>query len=185
MKKVVISGGPSTGKSTIFEALKTEYPYADFVPEAAEQVIASELSKQAAEPTYEPALPVTNYYRFAPLVIARQIENESKIHDSAKLVFLDRCIIDNIGYLAYNGITDYAEDVIKYSKTAGYTIALFCDWLGKFEQTAIRHETAEQGYAVHRHLVDAYGSAGLPIVQLPAVSVEERLGIIRSTVDSL
>jgi len=116
---------------------------AHFVDEAAEKVIKKELSKQASDPNYEPIMPVTNYRLFAPLVIAQQIIDETLIPKS-DLVFMDRCIIDNLGYLAHNGITEYVPDVHRHARTAGYAIAFICDWLDKFEQTEVCRETPEE-----------------------------------------
>lgn len=185
MRKIVLSGGPSTGKSTTLEILKDTYADAYFVDEAAERVIKNELEKQQIDPSYVPVMPVTNYREFAPLVMAQQVADEASIPEDADLVFLDRCIIDNLGYLAHNGVDEYVPDVRRHARAAGYTIAFFCDWLGKFEQTEIRRETEEEGLAVHRHLETAYHSSTVPVVHLPAVSVEDRLTIIRETLAGL
>lgn len=183
MKKVVLSGGPSTGKSTTFELLKVTYPDARFVKEAAETVIERELSKQQKDPTYVPIMPVTNYREFAPLVMAQQKADEESIPGDAELVFMDRCVIDNLGYLAYNGVTEYVEEVHKRARAGRYAVAFFCDWLGKFEQSIIRRETEDEGRAVHMHLEAAYHSSVVPVVHLPAVSPDERITIIRESLE--
>src|SRR5258708_4029100 len=116
MRKIVLSGGPGTGKSTTFELLKEAYYDAHFVEEAAERVIKKELEKQQKDPGYVPVMPVTNYREFAPLVMAQQIADVEAIPEDAELVFLDRCIIDNLGYLAFNGITDFVPEVRNRAK---------------------------------------------------------------------
>jgi predicted ATPase len=183
MHRVIISGGPSTGKSTTFELLKTTYPEAHFVDEAAEQVIKRELAKQANDPNYDPALPVLNYDRFEPLVVAQQLKAEAQIPDESDLVFLDRSLIDNLGYLAHNHLEGRIPEVERHAQAARYTIAFFCDWLDKFERTEIRQETAEEGFIIHGHLEAAYHNSSVPVVHLPPVSVEERLTIIRDTLE--
>jgi predicted ATPase len=191
MYKIPISGGPSTGKSTIFDTLTQKYPDAHFVYEAAEIVIKRELTKQKEEPGYEPIMPVTNYRKFAPLVMAQQKENEDAIPEDADLVIMDRCVIDNLGYLAYNGITDYVSEVNRRARAANYTMAFFCDWLGFFEQTEVRRETEEQGLAIHRHLESAYHSSNINVIHLPAAttvksaSIANRLQIIESNINNL
>lgn len=181
MRKIVLSGGPSTGKSTTFEMLRQTYSDAHFVEEAAELVIKRELEKQRADPSYTPIMPLTHYRKFTPLVIAQQLSSEANIPEDTELVFMDRSLIDNLGYLEYNRITEHVSMVRRHAKAAGYAIAFFCNWLGKLEQTEIRRETEEEGLAIHRHLETAYHSSGVPVVHLPAVSVEERLTIIRNT----
>lgn len=180
MNKVILSGGPSTGKSTTFEQLHQVYSDAYFVPEAAELVIAEELQKQKDDPIYQPILPVECYEDFAPLVIAKQIELEAQIPEDAGLVIFDRSMVDNIGYLAHNGIEEHVAQVQEHITKAEYGLVFFCDWLGKFEQTAIRHETEAEGYDIHKKLETAYNESGLDIVHLPAVSVESRLAIVHS-----
>jgi predicted ATPase len=182
MRKIPISGGPSTGKTTLFNALRAEYPDAHFVEEAATTVIKKELEKQKDDPLYEPVMPVTNYRGFAPLVMAQQVADIEAIPEDAELVFLDRCIIDNLGYLAFNGVTDFVPEVRSQAKAAKFTMAFFCDWLGKFEQSDIRRETAEEGLAVHQHLEAAYHESELSVVHLPAVSVADRLQIVRTAI---
>ncbi len=185
MRKIVISGGPSTGKSTTFEMLRERYAEAHFVSEAAEQVIKRELAKQQTDPAYVPIMPVTNYREFAPLVMAQQQADEIAIPPDAELVFMDRCVIDNLGYLAHNAVTDHIEEVKRRARLGGYSVAFFCDWLGKVEQTAIRRETDAEGLAVHQHLERAYHSSGVSVVHLPAVSPAERMLIISGTLEDL
>src|ERR1019366_10304963 len=106
MRKIILSGGPSTGKTTTFELLKEAYKDAFFVEEAAEIVIKRELAKQEKNPDYEPIMPVTKFRKFAQLVIEQQLASEEAIPNDAELVFLDRSFIDNLGYLAINGVPE-------------------------------------------------------------------------------
>jgi len=112
MKKIVLSGGPGTGKSTLFELLKTAYPTAYFIDEAAEKVIKQELAKQSAQRAYEPKIPSTNYKEFAQLLTKQELKDETSIPNGTELVFMDRCLIDNVGFLLYN---DYIVLFRKFS----------------------------------------------------------------------
>ncbi len=102
MKKIPISGGPHTGKTTLFEALKKEFPKAYFVPEPAEIVIQRQRDKQKLDSNYKGIFPVTNYQAFMPLVIEESLKLEAIIPLETKIVFQDRCLIDNIGYACLN-----------------------------------------------------------------------------------
>lgn len=185
MHKIVISGGPSTGKSTTFDMLRGSYCDAHPVVEAAELIIKDEQAKHKIDPTYEPVLPVTNYRKFVPLVLETQRILEANIPDGTEMAFLDRSFIDNLGYLAHHGLEEFVPEVEKHIKAACYTLAFFCDWLDNFEQTEIRHETPEVGLAIHRQLETAYHAADIPVVHLPKVSPEERLVIIKETLAEL
>ncbi len=184
MRKYIISGGPSTGKSTTFNLLHEIYPSAHFIPEPAEGVISRELARQAEDSSYVPTLPTVDYRKFAPLVVAESVRMEALIPKDADLVIQDRSQIDNLGYGTHYDFTDLFKEVQGHIRAARYTLAFFCDWLGKFEQTAIRLEDYDEGFDIHKKLETAYHNSGVPIVHLPPVSVEDRLAIVRDVIDT-
>src|SRR5688500_11159165 len=98
MRKIPISGGPHTGKTTLLNALRETYPDAYFVEATAERVIDRELAQEESRQSYQGIFPWNKYPRFARLVIDASVELESAIPDDADIVFQDRSLIDNIGY---------------------------------------------------------------------------------------
>jgi len=178
MLRVIITGGPHSGKSTLLEALKGQYTDADFVPEAAHRVITRELIEAAADPSYAPRLPTFDYSLFAPLVLAETIKLEAATPPHKKLVFHDRSLIDTIGYCRLSGVETYIPETQRLIKDANYAFALFCEPVGVYQATEIRRETAEEAALAHIFLAEAYDSSGIELVHLPNVSVGERLAII-------
>jgi predicted ATPase len=67
MRKVPISGGPHSGKTTLLEALRGEFENAYFVAKPAERVIIRELTKQAQDAAYTPNVPWFDYSKFVHL----------------------------------------------------------------------------------------------------------------------
>lgn len=185
MKKVILSGGPGTGKTTLIELLKQAYPSAYFVEEAAAKVIAAELAKERQEPAYEAILPMRDYATFIERVIDQELESEALIPAQSDLVFMDRCLVDDLGYLTYYDIGGPVERVEMLIGSAGYSLAFFCAQLQSFEQTDIRLETPQLAFAIHQALERVYRSSDVPVVDLPAVSPMERLAIVRDTLGSL
>jgi predicted ATPase len=183
MRKIPISGGPHSGKTTLLEALSMEYPDAYFVPEAATEVINRELAAEQAEPGYTPRVPWLDYRIFAPLVLQESLTLEAAIPDSKNLVFQDRSLIDTIACLRLNGVAEFQEDTWRQIRTAKYTVALFCEPVGSYTATEVRRETAEEARRTHDFLAEAYDHAGITVIHLPAVSVPERLSIIRAVMD--
>jgi len=179
MRRVIISGGPHTGKSTLLEALKSKYPDADFVPEPAQRVITRELIEAAADPKYIPRLPTFDYSLFAPLVLAEALKLEAATPSKADLVFQDRSLIDTVGYCRLNGLEDFIPETQRRIKDANYAFALFCEPVGEYQATEIRRETAEEAALTHTFLAEAYDSSGIEVIHLPNVPVNERLAIIR------
>lgn len=185
MHKIILTGGPSTGKSTTFNMLREVYPEAHFVEEAAEEVIKQELAKQAADSSYVPVMPVTHYTEFAPLVMQQQLNREAAIPDDVDLAVFDRGLLDNVGYLRHNRLHHLIPEVERHAKLARYTLVFLCERVGEIERTEIRRENDQQALAIHNHLREAYLQTDIPVISLPAVSPEERLAIIQESLDKL
>lgn len=183
MQKILISGGPHSGKTTTVNALHEVYPDAFFVPEAAERVIHRENQKAVADPDYTPIHPVTNYPSFAPMVLKEALELESQIPKETKTVFQDRGLIDHLAYAKFNNHEVLVPEITRHIEMANYAFTFFCEQVGEHKQTDIRHESADVATQIHDHLLQAYEESGLEIVHLPAVMPEERIEIIRATVD--
>jgi predicted ATPase len=187
MHKIIIAGGPHSGKTTTFNALRGIYhpPEAHFVAEPADRVIARELAQVDIEPKYDPIVPLRHYPRFVPLVLAESVTLESQIPPETRLAFHDRSIIDNFGYGTLNDYTDEFERIERFVGGAHYSLVFFCARLGSYAATEIRHETEEQAQLTHEHIRAAYDLSGLPIIELPPVSVNERITMIQAAVSEL
>ena len=185
MLKIPISGGPHTGKTTLAEALRSEFADAYFVPEPAETVISRELAKQALNPDYIPVAPWIDYSIFGPAVADESMVLEADIPADARLVFQDRSLIDTIAYCRLNGFESFIPEVQKRIKLANYAVALFCEPVGTYTATDVRRETADEAKRTHDFLAEAYDESGIQIVHLPAVSVEDRIAIVRDVIRTL
>ncbi len=185
MYKIPISGGPHTGKTTLVNALREEFPTAFFVPEPAERVISREIEKEAQQKGYKGIFPVSNYPAFVPLVIAEGLALEADIPADVDIVFQDRSLIDNIGYGTLNEYRDAFPELRRQIALARYTLALFCEPVGTYTATEIRHETIEQALETHEHLAAAYDTSGIEVIHLPAVSVPDRVETVRQAIKAL
>ncbi len=179
--RIPISGGPHAGKTTLINALREVYSGAHFLEEPAERVIARELERETAEPGYEAIVPWRDYPQFSQLVLQEALDLEASARYGAVLRFQDRSLHDNIGYDRLNGV-DTSPDTHRYAAVAGYTVALFCHPVGSYTTTEIRRESAEQARHIHNTLYETYRASGLVVVDLPAVSVQERIEIVQQVV---
>lgn len=182
MRKVPVSGGPHSGKTTLIEALRTEFSEACFVPEPAEGLIARELAKQTQNPSYVPIAPWIDYKLFGPKVTDESVHLEAQIPLDATLVFQDRSLIDTIAYCRLNDFEEFIPEVERRIAVANYAFALFCEPVGTYIATEIRRETADEARLTHDYLAAAYDGSGIPVIHLPAASVEERIAIIRECI---
>jgi predicted ATPase len=181
MHKIPISGGPHTGKTTLFNALRAEFADAYFLAEPASIVMDREMKKEQGTPGYSGVFPWNNYPAFARLVIDRSVELERSIPPGTDIVFQDRSLIDNIGYGRLLRYTDLLPELQRHIEAAQYTCVLFCAPVGTYTQTEVRWETSEEALRTHQFLAVAHDGCGVPVLHLPSVPTEERLAIIRTT----
>lgn len=182
MKKIIITGGPHTGKTTLLEGLRSELPNVYFIDEPAELLIGEERNKTAENPGYEGIYPWNRYPEFAKLVMQKSIELEQAIPSDAEIAILDRSIVDNIGYARAYGWENLIPEVMRLARAANYSSALFCDFVGEYSQTAVRSESESQARLTHAYLLGAYKQVGVDVVHVPALPIKERLSLATDTV---
>lgn len=185
MYKIPISGGPHTGKTTLIEALKSEFPDAYFVPEPATAVIEHELGLQAANDNHVPNVPWIDYKLFGPAVADKSEELEAQIPQGSQLVFQDRSLIDTIGYARLNNFDSFVPEVRRRVVAANYALALFCEPVGAYRTTGVRRESFNEAIHTHAYLRQAYTESGIQVIELPAVSIAARIAIVHEVVASL
>jgi len=182
MKKIIICGGPHTGKTTVLNLLQKNHPELYYVPEPATLLIESELKKEMEDPAYSGVFPWIDYPKFFDLVVKESQNLESEIPANATAI-LDRSLIDNI---AYANLADYKKAksiVLPFIKKASYDLAFLCDFVGTYTQTEVRKESFEEAKKIHKEIAKAYEESGVKIIDLPAISTKERLNLIRNTID--
>ena len=190
--KIPISGGPHTGKSTLMEALRKDYPDAHFVPEPAEYIIKVEKAHAAADASYYPVLPHTRFAAFSRIAVRMSVLLEGEIPPHQALAFQDRSLIDNQAYRDMHHMRDPSDRLAERIAAANYAFAFFCEPVGTYKKSLIRSESPEQAARTHEFLRTAYDRSGLPIVELPSfgeydkqTGIEMRLAIIGQTLAEL
>lgn len=173
-KWYVITGSPSSGKTTIIDSLaKMGY---QTVPEAARVLIDEETKKGK---TLEEIR--KNEIEFQKRVLKIKIETEKRL-DKGKIAFFDRGIPDTIAYFQLYGFR--TEDVIKLCKALNYRKIFLLEKL-PFQKDYARIEDNEKANKLQMLLRKAYLDLGYEVIDIPAVSVEKRVEMILSNIDSL
>jgi predicted ATPase len=185
MHKVAISGGPHTGKTTLLSALHEALPTAFYVDEPATNVISTERQLEAINVGHVGRFPWNNYAEFGELVVAESLRLEAAIPDDVQVAILDRCLIDTVAYARLNNCDFLVPKVKQLIKTARYTTALFCDFVGEYTTSTVRSETLEEARKTHDYLLEAYEEADITIVRIPPVNVAERLELVRDTLATM
>ncbi len=171
-KKIVITGGPGTGKSTaIVELEKRKF--------ACMHEISREVTSMARKNGIE-QLFLKDPMLFSKMLLegrVQQFKKASKL--DADVVFFDRGIPDVFAYMNYLGVS-YPDVFVEKSKENKYydTIFLMPPWKEIYITDNERYESFEQSLAIHNHLKIAYQNLGYTIIEVPFNTIDERVDFI-------
>jgi len=170
-QKIVITGGPGTGKSTIIdELIKRHF------------MCMTEISREItlnARKNGTDQLFLTKPLLFSELLLEgrvnQYIESEKKDED---IVFFDRGIPDVHAYMNYISI-DYPKTYLTKSNLYKYDyIFLMPPWEEIYISDNERYENFEQALAIHNHLERTYKELNYTIIEVPTGTINERTDFI-------
>ncbi len=170
-EKIVITGGPGTGKTTIINHLK-QLGHTCF-PEISRQVTL-EARKHGIEQLF-----LTDPLLFSKkLLEGRKNQfNEAENHTS-DLVFLDRGLPDVLAYMDYIGDT-YPESFPETCRVHKYDrVFLLPPWKDIYMSDNERYEDYEQAVSIHKHLENTYNRFGYDVLEVPIGDISERVFFI-------
>jgi len=177
-KKIVITGGPGTGKSSIINAL-TAKGFTCF-EEISRQVIL-DARKDGIDQLFleKPLL-------FSELLLkGREQQFKDAASSNNEFVFLDRGVPDTVAYMDFVG-QDYPETFIDSCKNYTYDYAfILAPWQEIYSQDSERYETFEQAKEIHEALLKTYSAFDYKLRDVPFGSIEERTNHIISVVKAI
>ena len=175
-RKIVITGGPSTGKSTVIKELKN-MQFACF------DEVSREIIKKAQQEGIE------QLFLADPLLFSRKlIEGRLRQYYEADktgqpLVFFDRGIPDVNAYLRYikQPVPDKFE---KITREHPYDRLVFImpPWEEIYTNDAERYESFNQAQLIHNKLVNYYKELGYFLIFVPFGPVEKRVDYILDSI---
>ncbi|MEE9350413.1 MAG: ATP-binding protein [Flavobacteriaceae bacterium] len=171
-QKIVITGGPGTGKSTVISELENR----NF---NCMHEISREVTLMARKNGIE-QLFLKDPMLFSKLLLEGRVQQYKTANKlKTKLVFFDRGIPDVFAYMNYLGV-EYPSIYIEESKSNKYSNPIFLmpPWKEIYITDSERYESFEQSLAIHNHLKTAYKSIGYQIIEVPFGTVEERANFI-------
>lgn len=177
-KKVVITGGPSTGKTSVIENLeKKGFPC---VHELIRSMTLLEKNEENANNfAVNPIVSVKDPKKFNQNLLDGRIKQYLDAeHITGNIVFFDRGIPDVHAYMSCFG-QEYSEEFEQPCYTYRYDqILLMPPWKEIHVVDNERFESFEEAERIYEHLKTTYEQVGYPITIVPKGSIEERTSFI-------
>jgi predicted ATPase len=176
-KRIVITGGPGTGKTSIInELLLRKYTCLEEIS----RQITLEARAQGIEQLF-----LTKPLLFSELLLkGRETQFNEAATLSKNLIFLDRGIPDILAYMDYSG-DEYPQFFNKSCKNNRYDkVFILAPWQGIYISDNERYEDFNQAIEIHHQLVNTYKKYDYELVDVPFNSVKKRTDHILNIVEN-
>ena len=176
-QKIVLIGGPGTGKTSVLNELKNRGYYC---LEEVSRAVTLQAQKEGIEQLF-----LTKPLLFSEMLLKGREEQYLTAEKSNKeLVFFDRGIPDVSAYLDYFK-TDYPDFFLEKSKQYNYDLIFhFSPWEKIHVTDNERYETFENSKEIDIYLKKAYKSLGYTLINVPFDTIENRTDFIINSLTS-
>ncbi|GAA3508110.1 ATP-binding protein [Aquimarina addita] len=179
-QKIIITGGPSTGKTAIINNLEASgyFCFNEFIRSITREAIENDASINFVS---NPIASVTDPHQFNLQLLTGRIQQYlDAIKFDKDIVFFDRGIPDVLAYMDLFNQT-YDETFIKACNDHRYdTIFLLPPWKEIFVSDNERQESFEEAEQVYHHLSSTYTKLGYNCIEVPFETIENRTKFILS-----
>lgn len=173
VKKYVLTGGPGAGKTSLLIYLEMLGELT--IREASEDLIRYQHALGVAAPRLDP--------NFEEKVLKLQLSKERNISPNLHRVFLDRGLLDVLGY--YQVLDRYPCELMRsviqrLQQEKVYEKIFIIEHQGVIETTSIRIENIEQALYIEKLQAENYKQFGYEVIRIPFDSVQVRTEMILS-----
>ncbi|MBR9845738.1 MAG: ATP-binding protein [Algicola sp.] len=170
-RKIVITGGPGTGKSSIInELIKRNYTCFEEIS----RQVTLDARKDGIEQLF-----LTKPLLFSELLLdARTKQFHEATSASEDLVFLDRGLPDVVAYMDYAN-SNYPDHFVETCTKHVYDhVFVLAPWQEIFVSDSERYENFDQAVQIHDALLQTYERFGYELIDVPFDSIEKRADFI-------
>jgi predicted ATPase len=176
VKRIVISGGPGSGKTTLIKRL-----------ESSGHRVFHEVSREftrAAQQQGIDQLFLKDPLHFSRILLeARTSQFSSASGSENQKVFYDRGLPDVLSYMDYLGVS-YTDHFLETCKKYRYDqVFLLPPWEEIYVQDSERYETFQKATEIYRFLRHGYRKFDYDIVEIPPGSIDERVNLLLDRID--
>ncbi|MCK5906996.1 MAG: ATP-binding protein [Flavobacteriales bacterium] len=176
--RVIITGGPSTGKTSLVKQLEND-GY-NCIHETSREIIQESLASGSD------VLPWKDLIKFSERVIQQRVDHyhSAVSKNSKKFTFFDRGIPDVFAYMEYDKI-EIPEDFIKLGDSLRYHTKIFITpaWKAIFENDNERVEDFSKAEQLQHFIHNTYKNLGYEVILVPKATIEKRIRFILDHLD--
>ncbi|MFB9052533.1 AAA family ATPase [Formosa undariae] len=177
-KKIVITGGPGTGKSSIIHELQKK-------GHSCLEEISRQVTLEARENGIE------HMFLTEPLLFSERLlkGRESQFYEANTIttpcVFIDRGVHDVLAYMDFIGDV-YPETFKNICDSLDYDhVFILKPWKEIYKSDAVRYENFEQALEIHECLVKTYEGFNYTLIDVPFDTVENRADYILNKIKAM
>jgi len=183
-KKIVITGGPSTGKTSLIEAMQNSGYFC--YPEVIRQMTL-DAKKNGSLSNYEtnPIASVVNPLDFNNKILAARLDQYRESQERQEpFVFFDRGMPDILAYMNYYGQVP-PQEFTSVIKNHRYNLIFHLPmWRNIFVHDDERFESYADALKINECLLDTYNDLNYEVIEIPKSSVVERVKFLQKIVDN-
>jgi len=172
--KIVITGGPSTGKTTIIKQLEKEgfFCFPEFIRSITKEIKNNDDATSIAS---NPIISVSDPYDFNSQLLQGRIKQYTDtIATHKNAVFYDRGIPDVLAYMEFFN-QSYDAPFIEACEKHRYTeVFILPPWKAIYTTDEERFETYEEAQQIYQYLLSIYTTFGYDCIEVPFGNIQER-----------